>query len=47
MTPFEDLESTVKEYCKIFAAKTGGNSWKLIRSGEVEFEKKPEKYQLM
>ncbi|CAD8139697.1 unnamed protein product [Paramecium pentaurelia] len=47
MTPFEDLESTIKEYCKIFAAKTGGNNWKLIKSGEEEFDKKPDKYQLI
>lgn len=44
MTPFENLETTIKEYCKIFAAKTGGNNWKLIKSGEEEFDKKPEKY---
>ncbi|CAD8053289.1 unnamed protein product [Paramecium sonneborni] len=47
MTPFENLETTIKEYCKIFAAKTGGNNWKLIKSGEEEFDKKPEKYQLI
>ena len=47
MTPFESLEATIKEYCKIFATKTGGNNWKLIKRGELEFEKKPEKYQLV
>ncbi|CAD8137177.1 unnamed protein product [Paramecium octaurelia] len=47
MTPFENLEATIKEYCKIFSAKTGGNNWKLIKRGEQEFEKKPGKYQLM
>ncbi|CAD8047889.1 unnamed protein product [Paramecium primaurelia] len=47
MTPFENLETTIKEYCKIFSSKTGGNNWKLIKRGEIEFEKKPEKYQLM
>lgn len=30
MTPFDNLELTIKEFCKIFSAKTGRNDWKLI-----------------
>ena len=45
-TPFNDLEDAIKEFNKIFLAKTG-NKWEEIKSDLNYFDKKEKKYALV
>jgi len=45
-TPFNDLEDAIKEFNKIFLAKTG-NKWEEIKSNLNNFDKKEKKYALV